>query len=231
MSAERERMQPVATRLKAEEKPEVSQAKPEPLIKKEGLPRVLSAVELFEQNSPTVHMVYAVTFDQAGEAKKASSGSGVMITPNYMVTNYHVIDGHNFIATRDQRDPEDIIEWDVIRQSKEKDLAILRSPKEYPYIKKFIRVNKVKVGQKVYAIGSPEGLENTLSEGIVSGKRKVDTSWFIQTTVDMTHGSSGGALFSDTGALIGITTKGKEGGGNLNFAIPMDSVESLIRNK
>ncbi len=86
----------------------------------------------------------------------------------------------------------------------------------------------VKVGQKVFALGAPKGLDLTLSEGIVSSLRKYEDSNFVQTTASISPGSSGGGLFNDSGALIGITTFQHSEGQNLNFAVPVDWVSKLL---
>lgn len=201
------------------------------IASKEARTAKLSAIQLYDKYNRAVQKIVAATVDDEGNVIELAYGSGVMITPNNMVTNHHVIEGHNFIVTRDIVNSEDFTEWQVIRDDKKSDLAILYSSQNHPHVQKYIRLKNIKIGQKVYAIGSPEALENTLSEGIVSGKRESGGEWMIQTTADITYGSSGGALFSETGALLGITSSGLEGSGNLNFAIPMDSVIRLINSK
>jgi S1-C subfamily serine protease len=85
----------------------------------------------------------------------------------------------------------------------------------------------LKVGEPLYALGSPLGLELTLSEGILSGLREEEGLKFVQTTAPISPGSSGGGLFDGQGNLVGITTlvlAGKERLNQaLNFALPADS--------
>lgn len=80
----------------------------------------------------------------------------------------------------------------------------------------------LKIGQRVYAVGSPIGLELTLSEGVVSGFRGVKNGRYIQTTAAISPGSSGGGLFDDEGRLIGLVTFYFKDGQQLNFAAPVD---------
>ena len=80
---------------------------------------------------------------------------------------------------------------------------------------------KLKVGERVYAVGSPKGLELSLSEGIVSQLRGGPPP-IIQTTAAVSPGSSGGGLFNAEGELVGITTFQMEEGQNLNFALPVE---------
>ena len=75
------------------------------------------------------------------------------------------------------------------------------------------------IGETVYTIGSPKGLDRTFAQGLLSGLRKMDGVEYIQTTAPVSEGSSGGGLFDDRGNLIGITTFTMRGAQNLNFAI------------
>jgi S1-C subfamily serine protease len=86
--------------------------------------------------------------------------------------------------------------------------------------------DNLKIGQRVYAIGSPLGFENTISEGIISGLRNYDVLQrdFIQITASISSGSSGGAVVNDKGELIGISTLTAKEGQNINFAIPINDV-------
>ena len=79
----------------------------------------------------------------------------------------------------------------------------------------------LKVGDPVYAVGAPQGLELSLSDGIVAQLRG-EPSPLIQTTAAISAGSSGGGLFDKEGLLVGLTTFYLEGGQSLNFAMPVE---------
>ncbi len=85
----------------------------------------------------------------------------------------------------------------------------------------------LKVGATVYAVGAPEGLELTLSQGIVSGLRDLEGGRYIQTTAAISHGSSGGGLFDDQGRLLGLTSFYMGGGQQLNFALPVEWIGTV----
>src|SRR6185369_2980916 len=90
---------------------------------------------------------------------------------------------------------------------------------------KWVRIRPyvdVKVGERVYTVGAPQGLELSLAEGIVSSKRTIDGGRFVQTSAPMSSGSSGGGLFDAYGHLVGITTSMLKNSQNLNFAIPAE---------
>jgi hypothetical protein len=110
------------------------------------------------------------------------------------------------------------------------DLALLNVA---AFAKKAVEIrasNTLAVGERVYAIGSPQGLELSLSEGIVSGLRPARDGKLIQTTAAISHGSSGGGLFDAAGHLIGITTFTIRDSQGLNFAIPAEHISELHRH-
>jgi len=114
---------------------------------------------------------------------------------------------------------------DIIGVDIERDLLIIKIDQgNYPEIK---TNGDIKIGQKVYAIGSPLGLENTISEGIISGNRNEvgpSKQSYIQITASLSPGSSGGAVLNGAGELIGISSMGLVKGNDLNFAIPVNDI-------
>lgn len=88
------------------------------------------------------------------------------------------------------------------------------------------------VGMKVYAIGSPQGLEATLSEGIVSGYRSGSEGFpRLQFSAPVSPGSSGGPLVDETGLVVGVVTALHRGGQNLNFAVPASEVSDFLKGR
>ena len=84
-------------------------------------------------------------------------------------------------------------------------------------------------GQKVIAIGSPLGLFNSVSDGIISGFRKIKDMDMIQFTAPISSGSSGGAVLNTYGQLIGISTAGIDKGQNINLAVSYKSINLFAR--
>ncbi|MBX7046575.1 MAG: trypsin-like peptidase domain-containing protein [Ignavibacteria bacterium] len=158
-----------------------------------------------------------------------AQGSGVVIDDNgTIVTNYHVLSSYTNIKIKHN---ETLIEdCQITGKHKNSDIAFL---KVSPGIFKSIPLgsnDEVKIGQKIYALGSPLGFENSITEGIVNGIRKIShysDDNYIQISASISHGSSGGALINTSGKLIGITTSTIEEGQNINFAIPVDKIISL----
>ena len=85
------------------------------------------------------------------------------------------------------------------------------------------RYKSLKVGERVFSVGSPRGLENTLGEGLISGLGTSNNVELIQTTAPISSGYSGGGLFDENGNLVGITTFRIKNSESLNFAISVDS--------
>ena len=92
-----------------------------------------------------------------------------------------------------------------------------------------LAIDDPRVGATVYAIGSPEGLSSSLSQGIVSGFRELNEgSRWLQTTAPISHGSSGGPLVLADGTIAGVTTLTRKDAQNLNFAIPVSKVRKFL---
>jgi S1-C subfamily serine protease len=120
------------------------------------------------------------------------------------------------------------VTFELAAKDKKKDLCVIRSSSPLTFAHLTKDYSRLKVGEQVYAIGSPSGLRNTLSEGIVSGLREIKGIQHIQTTTPISPGSSGGGLFDAEGKLIGITTFRIGDNGNLNFAVSLDEAFPLL---
>lgn len=178
--------------------------------------------QVFTHGSRSVVMVYAA--EPSG--KIVGRGSGVFVAGDLLVTNCHVIArGKVFLAGhRQKRSPARLMGFDA-----EKDLCVLNVQGLEVTPARIGDSKTVRVGQRVYAIGTPEGFELTLSEGLVSGLREAAGGRYIQTTAPMSEGSSGGGLFDGNGCLIGITAFVFSAGQNLNFAAPVDWAVDLAQ--
>lgn len=179
-----------------------------------------TASQVFRQVSPSV--VVVLTYDAAGKATEL--GSGVKLPDGSVATNCHVLkDGTRYRVRyqgKDYRAQLDKADWN-------RDVCSLSVP-GLPAPPVVLGSTKtLQVGATVYAIGTPEGLRHTLSEGIVSSLRPVDGGSYIQTTAAISPGSSGGGLFDDHGRLLGLTSFFISKGQQLNFALPVEWIEAL----
>jgi S1-C subfamily serine protease len=177
-----------------------------------------------------------ITYDKNGDP--LNEGSGFFISSNgILVTAFHVIEGARDIIAKlpsgAYYDAEKIL-----GARKDIDIAIIQfKAQDTPFVR-LGNQNKIKIGQKVYAIGTPGGLEGTISEGIISNPSlKLNDLVFIQHTAPISPGSSGGPLLEDHGRVIGINTKSlklsyQEGvAQNLNFAVPVNYIKEAIEGK
>lgn len=184
----------------------------------------LTSEQLFARCAPAVF--YIEVYDAAGQTM--ATGSGVLLSSTgEAMTNYHVIEDAvgARVKTADGvwHEVTGVYGYDAAR-----DLARLQiAGSGFPYLETSASVN---TGATVYAIGSPLGLENTISNGIISAaSRMVNGQEYIQTTAAISHGSSGGALIDAYGRLIGITSAYIDGGQSLNLAIPVSDFAAIAR--
>jgi len=178
--------------------------------------------EVFEKVSPSVWGV--LTMDQ--KSAPLSLGSAVVVGPGSLVTNCHVIDKAKAVWVR----RENVMYGAEIElRDSGRDLCRLKVANFTAPAVTIAELDAVRVGGKAYAIGNPRGLENTLSDGLVSGLRKGKEGGVeaIQTTAPISPGSSGGGLFDVQGRLVGITTFSLRDSQALNFAVPAAWIREL----
>jgi serine protease Do len=166
-------------------------------------------------------------------------GSGVIINSNgYILTNYHVIDGHEKILVRlsDQR----TFFAKVIGTDLETDIAVIKINSFRKLPRPIFGVSsKIKVGQWVMAIGNPYGLQGSVTVGVVSGIGRSNLGIatyenFLQTDASINPGNSGGPLINLSGEIVAINTSSVAFGSGVGFAIPIEMAlrisEELINN-
>jgi len=157
-----------------------------------------------------------------------SLGSGCFVRDGEVVSNLHVIEGAaqgyaKIIGQSGNYDIEGITAVDP-----ERDLVVLKISGAHAPALALGDSESVQVGETVYAVGNPQGLEGTFSQGIVSGIREVGNDKLLQITAPISPGSSGGPVLSGTGEVIGVSVATFRGGQNLNFAIPSIYLKQLL---
>ena len=187
-----------------------------------------TAEEIYQKCAPAVF--YIEKSNSLGMV--TATGSGFFIeSSGVAVTNYHVIDGaDSATATLPDSDKQYRITG-VYAYDKESDWAVIQvEGNGFSYLTPG-EESSIVGGATVYAIGSPLGLQNTISNGIISNvDRYLDGIHYIQTTAAISHGSSGGALINKNGGVIGITSAGFTEGENLGLAIPISSILGYQKN-
>ncbi len=204
----------------------------------------LATIQLFENAAPAVCYITTINvqrdfFTQDIMEIPSGTGSGFVWSKNgHIVTNYHVIKG----ADRAQVTLGDRSNWEakLVGVAPEKDLAVLKieAPKDKLIPLPLGTSDDLRVGQSVFAIGNPFGLDQTLTTGIVSALGReiesvsgVPIRDVIQTDAAINPGNSGGPLLNSSGQLIGVNTaiyspSGASAG--IGFSIPVDAVRWVI---
>lgn len=196
---------------------------------KEEVTGILTSAEIYEKCSPAVF--YIEIYNASGTA--IGSGSGFFINGSGMaVTNHHVIDEaasakailagsgetYNISGVYDYDENGD---WAIIQ--------VAGSDKVFPTLS--ISTAPVAGGENIFTIGSPQGLQNSISTGVVSNpSRIIEGTEYIQITAPISPGSSGGALINELGQVIGITSATLESGQSLNFARPISCITNANKS-
>ncbi len=174
-----------------------------------------------------------VLLEMKGSGGRSSQGSGFFVGDGLVATNYHVINGAKtgtakLVVEQRRFDIEGAVATD-----KNHDLAIVkvRGLNAPPLL--LGNSDNVAEGEIVYAAGNPRGFEGTFSSGNISSIRSQGTPRIrdkvLQFTAPISRGSSGGAVVNRWGQVIGIVSETRDDGQNLNFAIPVNTLKSLLR--
>ncbi|MBS0358778.1 MAG: serine protease [Proteobacteria bacterium] len=179
--------------------------------------------QIYKTVSESVFLVVSPKFiGNSNTVGNVTQGSAVAIAPNILATNCHVaLSGNLVLARKNQK----LFKLQLVYQDPQHDLCLLGTKDGNFKPVKIKPSAEVDIGEEVYAIGNPEGLEKTISRGLLSNKDNA----ILQTDASTSPGSSGGGLFDSDGNLIGITT-GKVRGENIGFAIPSEWVIQALKS-
>lgn len=179
--------------------------------------------QVYSSSQESVFLVYLN--DSTGSP--TALGSAFLVKPQILITNAHVAEaGTPVLAVGPVRIP-----LRVVRIDKVHDLAEMSVEVDLTSRPLSLSLEKVIPGEQIFAIGNPEGLEKSISQGIVSGLRKRDGVDLIQISSPISHGSSGGPILNTKGEVIGVATAFLDQGQNLNFAIPIAYAQALLDAK
>ena len=163
-----------------------------------------------------------------GNGQLLSLGSGFFVRGGEIASNLHVVEGAargyaKLLGQKTKYDIEGITAVDA-----ERDLVVLKISASGAPLVSLGNSDAVQVGQPIYAVGNPQGLEGTFSQGIVSSIREVGNDKLLQITAPISPGSSGGPVLNSKGEVIGVSVATFRGGQNLNFAIPSSYLSALL---
>ncbi len=160
--------------------------------------------------------------------KKVKSGSGFFVAEDIVATNFHVIKEttEGYAKIYGQNKTYEIL--GTVGVDEKNDLALLKVKGIKGKPLKLNSNDSIAIGDEVFAVGNPEGLEGTFSQGIVSSIRKTEKTNFLQITASISAGSSGGAILNNKGEVVGVAVGAIESGQSLNFAIPVSLLRILF---
>jgi len=182
-----------------------------------------AAKRVYKSSQDSVFLVYLN--DSTGTPN--ALGSAFVVAPHTLITNAHVVEtGNPVLAVGPVRIPVK-----VLRRDQKNDLAVLSVDVDLTSTSLPLATEATSPGEQIFAIGNPDGLEKTISQGIVSGIRTMEDRNLLQITSPISHGSSGGPILNARGEVVGVAVGMLEDGQNLNFAVPVSYVRSILESK
>ena len=173
-------------------------------------------------------VVLIAIHNQSGQV--IGTGSGIMISADgFILTNNHVASGGVYYSVKIEEDDQSYYTDEIVKYNSDLDLAIIRIDRQLAPLPVYDGRDKLVRGQQVVAIGSPLGLFNSISDGIIAGFRTIDRVDMIQFTAPISHGSSGGAVLNMYGEVIGISTAGFDDGQNINLAMGYECIRMFAK--
>src|SRR6266571_1936621 len=185
-----------------------------------------SARQLAQNTFPSV--VLLVMQDANGQP--VSLGSGFFVADGVIVTNLHVVRGASSGQAKLVSQTKTYAIRGVVGINANADIVLLEVPGAKAPPLELSQGTDLGIGDVVYAVGNPEGLEGTFSQGIVSGIRGSGTDKLIQITAPISPGSSGGPIINNRGEVVGVAVATFREGQNLNFAVPASYVLPLLKD-
>ncbi len=196
---------------------------------------ILMIAQVHTAESQSAQQIAKKTFESTvllvmedANGQPISLGSGFFVHEGVIASNLHVVEGASrgyakVVGQKAKYDIEGITGIDPDR-----DLVLLKTLATRTTTLPLGNSDAIEVGEPVYAVGNPQGLEGTFSQGIVSSIREVGSDRLLQITAPISPGSSGGPVLNSKGEVIGVSVATFSGGQNLNFAIPSNYLKNLL---
>jgi S1-C subfamily serine protease len=180
----------------------------------------LPAQDLFKK---VAQSVYWVRSDPTGISGSSRYGSAIAVSDHEAVTNCHIVAQADVRLTLGGNKSGEGAEAELVAIDFDADRCVVKTPSlKLNPVSGIRRYDSLEVGEAVFAVGNPRGMERTLSDGLISGLRSQDDARLIQFTAAISPGSSGGGLFDAHGNLVAITSYSLKGAQGINFAIPAE---------
>lgn len=173
-------------------------------------------------------VVHITMKNEQGEA--FGNGSGIILSKNLIATNFHVIDDVYGLSVT-LSDGTELPVQGYVAIDRKNDLAIL-SVSGLPAVGLSPAAKDAEVGEKIYTVGSPQGLSQTFAEGIVSNAKRVfGDRELLQIDASISAGSSGGAVVNAKAEIVGVVVSSIDAGQNLNFSVPVRFLKELFKKQ
>ena len=182
-----------------------------------------SASEILEENRNSVAVIVAA----GNTSLKLGTGFFVRST-GLLLTNFHVVEGMDLVGVKVRGSDEVLWAKKATGFDLDNDLVLLEVETT---ARKPVSVgdsDRAQVGEQIVVVGNPEGLEQTVSNGLLSGIREVEGRKLFQISAPISEGSSGSPVFNTRGEVIGVVVSTLQSGQNLNFAVPINYARPLL---
>jgi serine protease Do len=219
-----------------------------PLLEARGLVLPEGAENLLSSSETMATMLTGVVTVRVDRGIKLQNGLGLpdrvlgsgfyVDRSGYILTNYHVVssevdptyEGYSRLTILPSEDPDRRIAARVVAWDEKLDLALLKADVRAPFVFSLSAPRDAQAGQRIYAMGSPVGLENSITSGIVSavGRRILPKGEAVQVDAPLNPGNSGGPMVDESGELLGIVFAGLPSYQGLSFALGAKWIQAVL---
>jgi V8-like Glu-specific endopeptidase len=202
---------------------QIADTPPEKAVGQSDSPR--TPAQILDENRGAVAVIVA-----AGDTS-TKLGTGVFLrSSGLLLTNLHVVEDTELVGVKLPGRSDILWAKNARGFDSDNDLAILEVEVSGVGTVALGDSDNVRVGEPIVVVSNPEGLEQTVSNGLISGIRDLDGRKLFQITAPISEGSSGGPVFNERGEVIGVVVASLESGQNLNFAIPINYAKPLLQH-
>lgn len=194
-----------------------------PSISSKSNAAVKTPSQILDENRVSIAVIVAA----GNTSLKLGTGFFVRST-GLLLTNFHVIEGMELVGVKMPGGSAVLWAKRATGFDLDNDLVVLRVEADTAKPITLGDSDQVRVGEPIVVVGNPEGLQQTVSNGLVSGIREVDGRKLFQISAPISEGSSGSPVFDDRGDVIGVVVSSLESGQNLNFAVPINYARPLL---
>jgi hypothetical protein len=182
-----------------------------------------TATQILDENTDAIVLIVA------GGGGSLKLGSGLFVQPKgLLLTSLHIIEGMELVGVKLPSNGSVVWARNATGFDSDNDLVVLRVETAPAKSARLGDSDEVRVGEPIVVVGNPEGLEQTVSNGLVSAIRELGGRKLFQISAPISEGSSGSPVFNEYGEVIGVVVSSIQSGQNLNFAVPINYAKPLF---